>query len=145
MDELYVALSALAGGLVAALLGWLESKEEFDPRKFGGSVARALIAAAVFAAGYSLAGKVSTFDLLYAFLGGAGVDVIGNRLAGRLGNGSFPLAANGKNGNKAVDAEPPATEKASEGDESGPEATGKVSNDTGDTAVAGGETGSKES
>ena len=30
-------------------------------------------------------------DLFYAFLGGAGVDAIGNRIAGKLGYGSFPL------------------------------------------------------
>ena len=30
-------------------------------------------------------------DLVYAFLGGAGVDVIGNRISGSLGNGNFPL------------------------------------------------------
>jgi hypothetical protein len=34
---------------------------------------------------------VTVLDLLYAFLGSAGVDVIGNRIAGKLGNGSFPL------------------------------------------------------
>jgi hypothetical protein len=28
---------------------------------------------------------------LAAFLGGAGVDVIGNRIAGKAGNGSFPI------------------------------------------------------
>jgi hypothetical protein len=35
-------------------------------------------------------------DLLYAFLGGAGVDVLGNRIAGKLGNGSFPLPSGSK-------------------------------------------------
>jgi hypothetical protein len=32
-------------------------------------------------------------DLFYAFLGGAGVDVIGNRIAGKVGSGSFPLSS----------------------------------------------------
>ena len=54
MDRLYIALASLGGGLVAALLGWLESNEPFNPRKFGGSIIRALIAGAVFAAGYEL-------------------------------------------------------------------------------------------
>jgi hypothetical protein len=85
MDRFYVALLALAGGLCAALLGWLESGEPFDPRKFGGSVIRALIAAAVFAAGYQLShGWLTVLDLFYAFLGGAGVDVLGNRIVKRL-------------------------------------------------------------
>ena len=93
MERLYIALVALAGGLVAALLGWLESNEAFDTRKFGGSAVRALIAAVLFALGYHLSSPVSVLDLFYAFLGGAGVDVIGNRVAGKLGNGSFPLPA----------------------------------------------------
>ncbi len=90
MNTLYIALAALLGGAVAALLGWLESGAPFNPRKFGGSVIRSLIAAAIFAAGYQSA-SIGIIDLLYAFLGGAGVDVIGNRISGKLGNGSFPL------------------------------------------------------
>ncbi len=92
MNTLYIALAALLGGIVTALLGWLESGEPFNPRKFGGSLIRSLIAAAIFAAGYQLSSAgVGIIDLLYAFLGGAGVDVIGNRISGKLGNGSFPL------------------------------------------------------
>jgi len=91
MDRFYIALAALAGGLVAALLGWLESAEPFNSRKFGGSAIRALIAGIVFAVGYQLSETVSLLDLFYAFLGGAGVDVLGNRVAGKFGNGSFPL------------------------------------------------------
>lgn len=108
--RLYVALSALAGGLVAALLGWMESNEPFNVRKFGGSGIRALVAGAVFAVGYELTeGHVGAADLLYAFLGGAGVDAIGNRIAGRLGNGSFPLPSSNK-------AEPAAPGAAGAGD-----------------------------
>ena len=91
MNTLYIALAALLGGIVAALLGWLESGEPFNLRKFGGSLIRSLIAAAIFAAGYQLSGSIGIIDLFYAFLGGAGVDVIGNRISGKLGNGSFPL------------------------------------------------------
>ncbi len=91
MDRFYIAMAALLGGLVAALLGWLESGEPFNPRKFGGSVIRALIAAILFAVGYQLSGTAGVLDLFYAFLGGAGVDVLGNRVAGKFGNGSFPL------------------------------------------------------
>ena len=91
MDRLYISLAAVLGGLAVALLGWLESNETFNIRKFGGSVIRALIAGAIFAAGYELSDTVGLLDLFYAFLGGAGVDVIGNRLAGKFGNGSFPL------------------------------------------------------
>ncbi|KTB47837.1 hypothetical protein DEALK_06820 [Dehalogenimonas alkenigignens] len=92
MERLYIALAALLGGAVAAALGWLESKEAFDLRKFGSSIFRSLIAGMVLALSSSLAGPVDVAALLYAFLGGAGVDVIGNRLSGNFGNGSFPLA-----------------------------------------------------
>ncbi len=91
MERFYIALAALLGGLVAAVLGWLQCSESFDLRKFGGSGIRALIAGVIFAVGYHLSGPVGILDLFYAFLGGAGVDVIGNRIAGKLGNGSFPL------------------------------------------------------
>lgn len=91
MDKLWVAIAALIGGLASAGLGWLESKEPFDPRKFGGSAIRSLVAALIFVTGYSFANSIGILDLFYAFLGGAGVDVIGNRIAGRAGNGSFPL------------------------------------------------------
>ncbi len=107
MDRLYVALVALLGGLAAAWLGWLESNEPFHPRKFGGSAIRALIAAVVFAVGYHLQGPVNTLDLFYAFLGGAGVDVLGNRISGKFGNSSFPLPS----GNKLPQAETAAPEE----------------------------------
>ena len=96
MERLYIALAALLGGLIAALVGWLESNEPFDPRKFGGSAIRALVASIIFAAGYQLSDSVTVLDLFYAFLGGAGVDVLGNRIAGKLGNGSFPLPSGSK-------------------------------------------------
>lgn len=105
MERLYVALAALLGGLAAAFAGWLESNETFDVRKFGSSAIRALIAGAVFAAGYELSGPMSILDLFFAFLGGAGVDVLGNRISSKLGNGSFPLS------NSAKAAEAPESEK----------------------------------
>jgi drug/metabolite transporter (DMT)-like permease len=96
MDRLYIALVALLGGLVAAFLGWLESGEPFDPRKFGGSGIRALVAGIIFAVGYQFSDSVTLLDLFYAFLGGAGVDVLGNRISGKFGNGSFPLSSGNK-------------------------------------------------
>ena len=91
MDRLYIALAALLGGLAAAYAGYLESHESFDPRKFGGSAIRSVFAAVVFTIGYHLSGPVNMLDLFYAFLGGAGVDVMGNRITSKLGNPSWPL------------------------------------------------------
>lgn len=96
MERLYIALVALLGGLVAAVLGWLESNEAFNARKFGGSAIRALIASIIFAVSYELSNSLTGIDLFYTFLGGAGVDVLGNRIAGKLGNGSFPLPSGSK-------------------------------------------------
>ena len=106
MDRLFVGLVALLGGLVAALVGWLDSKEPFDGRKFGGSVVRSMIAAAIFTVGYQLSDGVNALDLFYAFLGGAGVDVMGNRIAGSFGNGNFPLSKSKEPNNTDEPQEP---------------------------------------
>jgi len=108
MDKLWVAIAALIGGLVAAGLGWLESKEPFDTRKFGGSAIRSLVAALIFVVAYSFSDSIGILDLVYAFLGGAGVDVIGNRIAGKAGNGSFPLPSEKKDA--AIDQSQPDTD-----------------------------------
>jgi len=81
---LFIALLACAGGIVSALLGWLDSGEPFVPRKFMASVVRALIAGVVFAVGYTLVDGISNLDLFTAFLGGAGIDVLGNRISGSI-------------------------------------------------------------
>ena len=85
-----VAIAAFVGGMSVALLGWAESQEPFNPRKFLASVIRSLIAALVFSIGSS--GEITWPNLFYAYLGGAGVDVLGNRLSAKLiGKGGFPL------------------------------------------------------
>ena len=92
MDRIFIALAALGGGLLAALLGWVESSEPFDGRKFSGSVIRTLIAAVLFAAGYQFTQTpVAVIDLFLAFLGGAGADAISNRIAGSFGQASWPI------------------------------------------------------
>lgn len=81
----YLATAAFAGGIVAALLGWLDSGQTFAPRKFLSSVLRALVAAAVFAVGYTITPELAgILGIITAFLAGAGVDVIGNRLSGSI-------------------------------------------------------------
>ena len=39
----YLVVAAFIGGIVAALLGWLDSGETFAARKFSSSVLRALV------------------------------------------------------------------------------------------------------
>jgi len=81
---LFIALLACAGGITSALLGWLNSGEAFVTRKFMASVVRALVAGVVFAVGYSFTDGISILDLFAAFLSGAGVDVLGNRISGSM-------------------------------------------------------------
>lgn len=81
---IYVAVAAFAGGILTALLGWLESGKPFVPRKFGASLVRALIAGGAFAVAYQFGNGVSIVDIFVAVLGGAGIDVVSNRVAGAI-------------------------------------------------------------
>ena len=86
MNILWLALAAWGGGIVSGLLGWFESKEPFDARKFSSTFLRALLAAAVFAIGgaVSLVGAIGWEVLIASFLAGAGVDAGLKRLAGSI-------------------------------------------------------------
>lgn len=84
VNIIYIAVAAFLGGIIASILGWLDSKESFDVRKFAASAVRALVAAIVFAVGYSYANHVSAIDMAIAFCGGAGVDALGNRVSGSI-------------------------------------------------------------
>ncbi len=84
MSILFISFSAFFGGICSAILGWLDSGEAFIGRKFASSVLRSLVAGIVFAIGYTLTGKVTIMDIVIAFVAGAGVDVLGNRIAGAV-------------------------------------------------------------
>ena len=82
---LIVAIAAFLGGIAASIMGWLDSGEDFQARKFFSSLIRALIAGALFALTYQLTGdNVSFVDAIIAFVAGAGIDVMGNRIAGSI-------------------------------------------------------------
>lgn len=75
LGTLYVALGAGGGGILVALLGWFESKENFVARKFMPSIIRSVLAGVVFGVGYTLSGRVVTVaDILIAVAAGAGID-----------------------------------------------------------------------
>lgn len=85
MGILIVALSSFGGGIAAAIMGWLDSGEYFEGRVFMSSVIRALVAGGAFAITYQLAGaSITILDVIIAFVAGAGVDVLGNRVAGAI-------------------------------------------------------------
>ena len=85
MEILFVAGAAFLGGIVSALLGWTESTEPFNPKKFGSSIIRSIVAAAGVAAAFDYGGGVAAgIGLLIAFLAGVGVDAGGNKIAGAI-------------------------------------------------------------
>ena len=85
MDVIYVGAAAFLGGMITALLGWTESAETFDVKKFMSSVIRSVVGAVVIAAAYDYSGAANPIiAYLMAFLAGAGVDAGGNRVAGAI-------------------------------------------------------------
>ena len=79
MNYLVVAGFAFAGGIVSAVLGYLDSTEPFNRRKFAKSVVASLVAGLVFAVAYAYQDGIGVKDYMLAILGGAGVDVLANR------------------------------------------------------------------
>ena len=84
MNIIFIGVAAFVGGIVAAVLGWLDSQEPFEVRKFTASVVRALVAGVVLAVGYTYTNGLSPIDIGIAFVGGAGIDVLGNRISGAI-------------------------------------------------------------
>ena len=85
MEVLYVSLSAFGGGIIAGLLGWFKTGEDFSARVFVPTVLRALLAGGALALTYTFVGEVATVaDMVVAFMAGAGVDVVGHRIAGSI-------------------------------------------------------------
>lgn len=84
---LYVILATLFGGIIGAVLGWQDSGENFNARKFMPSVIRTLLVSAV--AGITFASlniPVTIVALITVFLAGAGFDAYGNRIQGSIVN-----------------------------------------------------------
>ena len=82
LELLAVAIITVIGALVSAGLGWLDSGESFDARKFSSSIIRAIIAGLTVFMGFTFdPSTITVFDYIMAFLAGAGVDVLGHRAA----------------------------------------------------------------
>ena len=84
LNLVVVAVAAFSGGLLSSVLGWLDSKEPWDSRKFGRSAGFALLSGIGFAVGYSFSNSIGARDVFVAILAGAGVDSISNRAIGAL-------------------------------------------------------------
>ena len=85
LQTILLAVAGALGAIVAAALGWLESGEPFNARQFTSSLLRALVAGLLFAATkYVGVETITAWEYILAFIGGAGVDVLGNRAAGAV-------------------------------------------------------------
>jgi hypothetical protein len=87
-----LSILAVGGALFLAALGWLDSGEPFNGRKFASSILRAVVAGLIFA--FSTYSGVDTilngWMYVAAFLGGMGIDAAGNRISAAItvGNGT---------------------------------------------------------
>jgi hypothetical protein len=106
MDALKIAACAFLGGMLWALLGWADSHEKFNGRKFLSSAIRSLFAAVVFAVGYQFKPELTWLDYFAALITGATFDVAVNRIGSALGNPQWPLPH--VSGNAALGIEGPA-------------------------------------
>ncbi len=85
MDPIVIGVAAFLGGVISAVLGWLDSGEAFNARKFTSSALRALVAGLIFAAGYEYAGgQITIIDIFIALIAGAGFESGGNRIVGAI-------------------------------------------------------------
>lgn len=83
MALLLLGLSAFGGGVIAALLGWADSHEPFNGRKFLQSVLLALLGGFGFAVLYDKgSSEVALRDIIVGGLSGAGWDNLTNRFLG---------------------------------------------------------------
>lgn len=89
---IWVALAAMTGGIVNALLGWLQTTDPFLCRKFAASVVASLIGAVVVGVSFNFTGiepgnLIGFFSSLFvAFLSGAGVSAGASRVSGAISN-----------------------------------------------------------
>ena len=84
IDIVLLVVCAIGGAIFGALLGWGESKESFNGRKFGASLGRGIIAALVFVLGYQTATEILVWDYIAVILGGAGFDALLKRGQGAV-------------------------------------------------------------
>ena len=80
-----LAVAAFLGMLLNATLGWLNSGQSFDARKFVSSILRGIVTVALIVIGLPAtmpAGQtIGLIQYFLAFLSGAGVDSVGHELS----------------------------------------------------------------
>ena len=95
MDRFLIVLFAFMGGLLSYFSIWLTTKprSSFDLYDFGAAIVRSVIAAMIYAVGYSFlsVSGLTAMDILTAILAGAGVNGTLQAIGNGSGNASFPL------------------------------------------------------
>lgn len=92
MDVIFIALAASLGALTLSMMGWLNSGETFEPRKFIGSAITALVAGIGVAVAFDYSQGITPINVLMAFLIGTGADASRKAIANviRKANGGQP-------------------------------------------------------
>ena len=82
---LLIGLAAFGGAILSALLGWADSKEPFDTRKFLKSIIAGIFTGAGVAVSFTVSENPPGIrDYILAFITGSGTDVLSNRVMGAL-------------------------------------------------------------
>ena len=81
-SQIILIAITVIGALAVAILGWVESGEPFNLRKFGASMGRAFIGGLLAALIFEGTVNPTIWTYVSAFLIGAGLDVTGHRIAG---------------------------------------------------------------
>jgi hypothetical protein len=85
MYPLIIAVCAFVGSLIAGVLGWLKSGENFVARQFMVTVMSGIGGAILIALAYAYSSsELTIFTMLEAVLAGMGVDVGVNRISGAI-------------------------------------------------------------
>ena len=74
MGIIWIALAGFCGAITLSMLGWLNSGEAFEPRKFIGSLLTAVITAITIATTVGYTEDATLIEIFMAFLMGAGAD-----------------------------------------------------------------------
>ena len=82
--QITLIIITIIGAITVALLGWIESGEPFNPRKFAASIGRAIIGGLLAALIFEGTTNPTIWTYVSAFLIGAGLDVTGHRLSGAI-------------------------------------------------------------
>ena len=90
IELLILFIATILGAATTSGLGWLDSTEAFNARKFVPGIIRGIVAAIIVfipaSTGY-LGATMGLVTILGAFVAGMAIDVTGNRIAGISGIG----------------------------------------------------------